>query len=257
MRLMGDVALVSGAGKGIGKAIAWALAECGVAVAVNALHEASARDACRELMEAGHRACAVPADVSDEAAVVEMVKRATGELGPIDILANNAAAPAEFVLFADATAEVQRGELVTLIGVFNCTRHVVRSMIERERGRIINISSLAARCRQPGRAIYCAANAGIEAFTRTLAAEVGQYGITVNTVSPGATESPRFRARSEEIRKAHRAMIPLDRFAEPEEIAQAVLFLASDQANYITGAAIDVDGGFSNFMPCKKNLPQP
>jgi len=248
---MGETALVTGAGKGIGKAIARALAGRGAAVAVNALHEESAQGACQELIEAGYKACAVPADVDDETAVREMVARAVGELGPIDILVNNAAAPAEFVPFADTTSEIQRQELVTLTGVLHCTRHVIGSMIERKCGRIINISSISGRRGQPGRAIYSAANAGIELFTKALAAEVGQYGITANSVCPGATESPRFRARSEEVRKEHRLMIALDRFAEPEEIAQAVLFLASDQANYVTGAVIDVDGGYGGNRPLK------
>ena len=119
----------------------------------------------------------------------------------------------------------------------------------------INISSISGRRGQPGRSIYSAANAGIETFTRALAAEVGQYGITVNAVSPGSTESPRFRARSEDVRADHRLMAALDRFAEPEEIAQAVLFLASDQANYITAAVIDVDGGFAGHKPFKANAP--
>ena len=251
MRLLGQVALVTGGGKGIGKAIGRLLAEHGCAVAVNALHETSATAACRELRDAGHRACAVPADVSDEAAAEEMVKRAAGELGPIDILVNNAAAPAEFVQFADTTSEIQRQEMVTLLGVFHCTRHVLPSMIERKRGRIINISSCAGRHGQPGRAVYSAANAGIDSFTRALCMEVGRYGITVNSVSPGATETPRFRARSEGVRQEHRRVIALNRFAEPEEVAQAVLFLASDQANYLSGAVIDVDGGFAGYVPLK------
>lgn len=251
MKLMGEVALVTGAGKGIGKAIAKMLAEHGCAVAVNALHEESAAGACKELTDAGYRACAIAADVSDEAAVGEMVKRAAGELGPIDILVNNAAAPAEFVRFVDTTGEIQRQEMVTLVGVFNCTRHVLRSMIDRKRGRIINISSGSGRHGQPGRAVYSAANAGIDTFTKALCMEVGQYGITVNSISPGAIESPRFQARSEEIREAHRRVIALDRFGEPEEIAQMVLFLAGDQAAYITGAVIDVDGGFAGHMPFK------
>ena len=251
MRLIGETALVTGAGKGIGKAIACALAEHGAAVAVNALHEESARNACEALTAAGHRACAVPADVGDEAAVREMVARAKRELGAIDILVNNAAAPAEFVRFADSTEEVQRLELVTLTGTLHCTRYILPDMIARGRGRIINISSVSGRYGQPGRAIYSAANAGIDAFTKALAAEVGVRGITVNAVCPGATESPRFKARSEEIREAHRRMVALDRFAEPEEIAQAVLFLASDQANYITASVIDVDGGLTGWHPFK------
>jgi len=248
MKLAGKTALVTGAGQGIGKAIARALAEHGAAVAVNALHEESAREACRELVEAGHEAMAVAADVADESAVQEMAARATGELGPIEILVNNAAAPAELVPFAVTTGEIQKQELVTLLGVFHCTRHVVGSMIERRHGRIINISSVAGRYGHPGRAVYSAANAGIDGFTRALAAEVGQYGVTVNSVCPGAVESPRFRARSKEVREAHRLAMCLNRFAEPEEIAEAVLFLASDQADYITATVMEVSGGFTGYQ---------
>lgn len=171
---------------------------------MNALHGESAHGACLELTDAGHKACAVAADVSDEGAVQEMVRRVAREMGPIDILVNNAAAPAKILPFAATTRETQSQELVTLLGVFHCTRHVLGSMIERKQGRIINISSVAGRHGQPGRAVYSAANAGIDVFTKALAAEIGQYGITVNSISPGATESPRFRARSEKVRNAHR-----------------------------------------------------
>lgn len=251
MKLVGKVALVTGAGKGIGKAIALLLAQNGAAIAINAYHQESASAACQELLEAGFRAMAVPADVGNQKAVNRMVDKVKAELGPIDILVNNAAAPAEFVLFEVSTPGVQHQELITFLGVLHCTRPVLPGMISRRRGRIINISSLAARHASPGRAIYSGANAGIEAFTKSLSCEVGRHGITVNCVSPGAVDSPRFKARSEEVRSAHRKAISLDRFGEPEEIAQAVLFLASDMSNYITGAVLDVDGGFCGHRPLK------
>ena len=251
IKLVGGTALVTGAGKGIGKAIARLLAENGAAVAINAYHQESASGSCQELIDAGYRSMAVPADVSDQEAVDRMVSEAQQQLGTIDILVNNAAPPAQFVAFEDTTQDIQHDELVTLLGVLNCTRRILPKMIQAKRGRIINISSIAGRYDMPGRAIYSAANAGIESFSRALALEVGQYGINVNCVSPGATESPRFKARSEEVRRKHRESISLDRFAEPEEVAQAVLFLASDVSNYVTGSVIDVDGGFTGYFPFK------
>ena len=251
MKLVGSVALVTGAGQGIGRAIALSLAGGGAAVAVNALHRESAQRTRDELAEQGHRAIAVPADVSDAAAVAEIVRVAANELGPIDILVNNAAAPADMKLFVESTLEDQNGELVTLIGTLHCTRHVAPGMIARRAGRIINISSIAGSHAMPTRAVYSAANAGIDAFTRAMAKELGPHGITVNGVSPGPIESPRFRARSEEVRAATRRAVAMDRFGEPEEVADAVFFLASDRANYINGTVIDVDGGFSGFPPEK------
>ena len=253
-KLAGKVALVTGAGKGIGKAIAALLARNGAAVAVNAYHHDSAAAVCRQLNDAGYRAVAVPADVSDQDAVDSMVTKAEEHLGPIDVLVNNAAAPAEYVPFDHTTLDIQHDELVTLLGVFHCTRRTLPRMVEARRGRIINISSIAGRYGMPGRAIYSASNAGIEAFSKALAHEVGQYGIYVNCVSPGTTESSRFKARPEEIRGKHRQAVSLDRFAEPDEIAHAVLFLAADTSNYVSGAVIDVDGGFTGFQPFKEDI---
>ena len=249
MKVVGKVALVTGAGQGIGHSIATALARAGVDVAVNALHPESARRTCEELSSAGARVLAVPADVSEPESVERMVRETAATLGPIDILVNNAAASAEPVPFADASLHEMGQELVTLLGTLYCTRYACPGMIHHQSGRIINISSIAGRHAMPTRAVYSAANAGIEAFTRTMAKELGTHGITVNAVSPGATETPRFRNRSEEVRQGIARGIGLHRFAQPADIADAVLFLASDRAGYINGAVIDVDGGFSGFPP--------
>ena len=251
MKLMGKIALVTGAGQGIGRAIAHTLAAAGANVAVNALHQETSEHTCAELAAKGFKAIAVPADVANDVAVARMVQTATEQLGPIDILVNNAAAPAAPKPLAESSLEDQNRELVTLLGTLNCTRHVCPGMVERRQGRIVNISSCGGRYAMPRRAVYCAANAGIDTFTRCMAKELGPYGITVNSVSPGAIESPRFRARSDELRREHLRMIALDRFGEPEEIADVVLFLVSDKANYITGAIIDVDGGFAGYPPLK------
>ena len=251
MKILGDVVLVTGAGQGIGRAVAHAFADLGLKVAVNALHEESSQRTCKELTDKGCKAVAVPADVGEDAAVQVMVKKAEEELGPIDILINNAAAPAEPSLFKDSTLETQNKELITLIGTLNCTRYVCTGMVDRNRGMIINISSLAGQFPMPTRAVYGSANAGIDMFTQTMAIELGLHGITVNAVSPGGIETPRFKARSKEIRAGMTRAVGLKRFGEPEEIADTVLFLASDKASYINGATIKVDGGFSGFQ-----LPQ-
>jgi len=249
MEIIGQVALVTGAGQGIGRAISFALAAKGARVAVNDVCEETAERTCRELIDEGFQAQAVAADVADDDSVREMVTQVIEGLGPIDILVNNAAAPAEPQAFAHSTPDTQQQELVTLLGTLNCSRHVCRGMIERGRGSIVNISSIAGRYSMPTRAVYAAANAGIESFTRSLGKELGRHGITVNAVSPGATESPRFRARSDEVRKGIARSIALGRFAEPEEIADAVVFLASDKARYLSGAVIEVAGGFGGFLP--------
>jgi 3-oxoacyl-[acyl-carrier protein] reductase len=251
MKLVGKVAFVTGAGQGIGRAIAHALAAAGADVAVNALHPETSERTCAELTARGFKAMAVPGDVADDVSVARMVQTTTARLGPIDILVNNAAAPGALKPLAENSPEDQSRELVTLVGTLNCTRHVCPGMIQRRRGRIVNISSCAGRYAMPLRAVYTAANAGIDAFTRAMAKELGPYGITVNSVSPGAIESPRFRERSEEVRREHRRVIALDRFGEPEEIAEVVLFLVSDQANYMSGAILDVDGGFAGYPPPK------
>lgn len=251
MSLAGKTALVTGAGKGIGFAIAKALAKEGVKVGVLTVHKESAAAAAKRIIEAGGQAVALTADVSNQELVDKATAKLVRQFGAVDILVNNAAAPAEFVPFEKTTLEVQHNELVTFTGTLNCSRAVISSMIERRQGRIINISSIGGRYGAPGRAIYCGANGGIDAFTLALAHEVGRYGITVNAISPGATESPRFKARSKEVRDAHQKMISIPRFGEPEDIANAVLFFAQESSSYVTAAILDVDGGFSGYEPSK------
>ena len=172
MKLAGKVALVSGAGKGIGFGIAAALAKEGIKVGVLTVHEESAAAAEKRIVEAGGEAIALTADVSNQALVDKTIAKLIEKFGPVDILVNNAAAPAEFVPFEKTTLDVQHNELVTFTGTLNCSRAVISSMIERRQGRIINISSVGARYGAPGRAIYCGANGGINAFTIALAHEV-------------------------------------------------------------------------------------
>jgi 3-oxoacyl-[acyl-carrier protein] reductase len=251
MSLVGKVALVTGAGKGIGEAIARALAAEKIKVGVNALHAETAAAVASEIAATGGEAIAIPGNVTEQDTVNTIVARLEQAFSPVDILINNAAAMAEMIPFEKTTIKEQEDELATLFGVFNCSRAVLPSMIEKRNGRIINISSVSGRYGMPGRAIYSAAKAGINIFTRALASEVGRYGITVNSISPGATLTPRFKSRSKEIHDAAGRMIAVPRFAEPEEIAHAVLFFLKDESSYITGAALDVDGGFGGYEPYK------
>jgi len=242
MKVVGKVALVTGAGQGIGHSIAHTLE-----VAVNALHDESAQRTCRELSEQGARAIAVPADVADADAVERMVRETAAALGPIDILVNNAAASAEPVPFADCSLEEMHRELVTLLGTLYCTRYACPGMIHHQSGRIINISSISGRHAHPGGLL--SGQCRDRGVYPDNGKELGAHGITVNAVSPGATEPPRFRSRTEEVREGAARSIAQHRFAEPVDIAHAVLFLASDQAGYINGAVLDVDGGVSGFPP--------
>jgi len=252
MTFVARVAMVTGAGRGIGAAIAKALAAEKIKVGVNALHLETAAIVTKEILDAGGEAISIPGNVAEPSAVNKMVANLVEAFGPVDILVNNAAAMAEIMPFKRTTIKEQEDELITLIGTFNCTRSVLSSMIERRNGRIINISSISGRYGEPGRAIYSAAKAGINMFTKALAYEVGQYGITVNSISPGATLTPRFKARSKETHDAARRSIAIPRFAEPEEVANAVLFLVKNEASYITGAILDIDGGHGGFEPYKK-----
>ena len=249
MKLAGEVALVTGSGRGIGNAIAELLARHGAKVAINDVNRESAEAACRTLADAGFSAIAVPGDVNDPEAVDQVVRQTLARFGRLDILVNNAAAPNEAIPFESSTLEIQGHELTTLMGVLHCTRSVLPTMIENRGGRIISITSISGRFGEPGRAIYSGAKAGIERFSQAVSAEVGRYGITVNCVRPGPTESARFKARTQEFREERRESVSLARFVEPEEVAQAVLFLAGDMANAVTGTVIDVDAGFGGFKP--------
>ena len=242
------VALVTGAGSGIGKAIAIGFAREGADVAVNDIHQSLAEDTCKELFSAGSQAMPVAADVGDNRMVEKMVAQVLERHGRIDILVNNAAAPAERILFKDTSEQDRDAEMVTLTGAYNCTRAVVKTMIAQRSGRIVNISSADGRIGAAGRAVYSAAKAGMDIFTKALAKELGSYAITVNSVSPACVESPRFRARSEALRDAFRKVIAVGRFGDPEEVADLVVFLASKKAGYITGAVFPIDGGLTDFL---------
>jgi NAD(P)-dependent dehydrogenase (short-subunit alcohol dehydrogenase family) len=251
--LSGKTAIVTGAGQGIGKAIARRLAEEGAAVLVNDLVAERAEAVASALRENNLAAIAFAADVSDEAGVQAMTDHALAEWDQIDILVNNAGYLRLSPIVEMPLEEWERVFAVDVRGVFLCCRAVLPSMIERRYGRIVTISSIAAYVTRPKEAHYCAAKAAALQFTRVLAYEVAQYGITANVVCPGVTATEmviQTTIKDPVVREEWRSSVPLGDFARLEDQAHAVLFLASDRAQHITGQVISVDGGQSlNWVP--------
>jgi 3-oxoacyl-[acyl-carrier protein] reductase len=240
--LAGKVAVVTGASRGIGKAIALALASEGANVAVNYASSSSAADTLvQEIQAIGSEAIAVPADVSKPEQVDSLIKTATDRWGHIDILVNNAGITKDTLLLRMKLEDWQAVIDLNLTGVFLCTRAVSKLMLKQKSGRIINIASVAGQMGNPGQANYSAAKAGVIGFTKTVAKELASRGITVNAVAPGfITTDMTAGLEAEGILN----YIPLGRYGTPEEIAGMVRFLAVDPAAaYITGQVFNVDGG--------------
>jgi len=243
--LEGKVALVTGAGRGIGKAIAERLAAEGAKVAVADIDPATATATAVDI---GRGAIAVTMDVTDAASVRDAVAETAKRLGPIDVLVNNAGWDKiePFVKSQEETWD--RVIAINLKGPIRCARAVLDSMIERRSGKIVSIGSDAGRVGSTGEAVYSAAKAGVIGFGRTLAREVARYGINVNVVCPGPTNTPLLQETiggNEKLMASLKQAIPLGRAGEPDDLAAAVAFLASDDAGFITGQTLSVSGGLS------------
>ncbi|HMN71485.1 MAG TPA: SDR family NAD(P)-dependent oxidoreductase [Rhodoblastus sp.] len=243
MILTGQTALVSGAARGIGRAIALRLARDGADVGLVDLNPAI-EETARLVRETGRRATAVQADIANADAVRDAVARIAQDVGAIDILVNNAGIVNNIATVEKMTDAAWENEIgVNLTGAFNLVRATVGPMAERGFGRIVNISSVAARgglARQVG---YSATKAGLLGLTHTVALEYARKGVTCNAVLPGMVETENVKAMPPEIREAAMAATPVRRFGEPEEIAALVAFLCGPEAGYITGAEIDISGG--------------
>jgi NAD(P)-dependent dehydrogenase (short-subunit alcohol dehydrogenase family) len=250
MEFRGKIALVTGAGQGIGKAIALGLVGEGADVVANDLNLDLAESTAREIRAAGSRAMAIQANVAMEGEVVSMVDRIVKEWGGIDILVNNAGIGRPMMVEDMDKAEWDRIIDVNLGGVFNCSRAVIPVLKTRGGGKIIHIASLAGKTMSyHGGADYTASKAAVLGFTRHLAFELGPYRINVNAVCPGVTLTPLVVAHSTaEMRESVRSRTPMKDLVKPEDIANAVIFLASERARMITGSTIDVDGGISLGM---------
>lgn len=241
-RLRQQVAIVTGASRGIGRAIALSLAAEGANVVVNyASSSSAAKEVVEEIEAAGGSAIAIPADVSDAAQVDTLVNAVVDKWKRIDVLVNNAGITRDTLLLRMKPEDWQAVIDLNLTGVFLCTRAVSKLMLKQRSGRIINIASVAGQMGNPGQANYSAAKAGAIGFTKTVAKELASRGIVVNAVAPGfITTDMTSNIDSEEILK----YIPLSRYGKPEEVAGMVRFLAADPAaGYITGQVFNVDGG--------------
>jgi 2-hydroxycyclohexanecarboxyl-CoA dehydrogenase len=243
--LTGRVAVVTGAGSGIGGAIALRLRAAGAKVAVLDLDETAAAKVSGAI---GSQALPVRCDVADSESVRTAVTKTERALGPVDILVNNAGwdKMEPFVQSSEETWD--RIIAINLKGVLNCVKAVLPGMSERSSGRIVSISSDAARVGSSGEAVYAAAKAGIIAFSKTIAREVARQQINVNVVCPGPTNTPLFQelaGTNDRLADALKRAIPFGRLAEPDEIAAAVLFLVSDDARFITGQTLSVSGGLT------------
>jgi 3-oxoacyl-[acyl-carrier protein] reductase len=242
--LNGKVALVTGASRGIGRAIAIELAQKGANVAVNfAGSEGKANEVVDEIKSLGKEAIAVKADVSNGESVTEMIKAVIGTFGSLDILVNNAGITRDNLLMRMKEEEWDAVINTNLKGVFHCTKAVTRQMMKQRNGRIINIASIVGVTGNPGQANYVAAKAGVIGLTKTTAKELATRNINVNVIAPGFITTDMTDELPEEVKNEMLKQIPLARFGEPHDIAKLVSFLASEDSKYITGQTIHVDGG--------------
>ena len=246
MDLTGKVAIVTGSGRGIGKAIAVKLAEAGATIVINDVGDnAPADQTVAEIKNLNRQAMAVMADVSSSADVARLVDTTTTTYGKVDILVNNAGITRDQLTMRMTDEDWDKVITINLKSVFLCTRAVLRPMLKQRSGRIISISSIVGIIGNVGQANYASAKAGIIGFTKTIAKEVASRGITANAVAPGFIDTPMTQALPEERRLALMNSIPLGYLGTPRDVAETVAFLASEEARYITGQVITVDGGIS------------
>lgn len=244
MGLTGKTAVVTGGSRGIGRAICIELAKQGANVVVNySGSEDKAKQVVSQIEELGAKAIAIQANVADSAAVDTMMKQAIEVFGTLDILVNNAGITRDNLLMRMKEQEWDDVVDTNLKGVFLCTKAVTRQMMKQRAGRIINISSIVGVAGNPGQANYVAAKAGVIGLTKTCAQELASRNILVNAIAPGFITTEMTDSLPEELKEAMLKQIPLAKLGQPEDVAKAVVFFASDYANYITGQTLHIDGG--------------
>jgi 3-oxoacyl-(acyl-carrier-protein) reductase len=244
MQLTGRTALVTGGSRGIGRAIALALAQEGADVAVNYVSsEPAAKQVVERIHKIGCKAILAQADVADYPDTYRMAQNVLKEFGHLDILINNAGINSDKTFVKMDHASWRKVLSINLDGVFNCTKVFIDQMINQNYGRIVNITSVIGQIGNFGQANYAASKAGVAAMTKSLAKELASKGVTINAVAPGFTETEMIDAIPEKVRNKLLEQIPMRRFGKSEEVARACVYLCSSDGDYITGAELSINGG--------------
>lgn len=243
MTLTGRVALVTGASQGIGRACCLKLAEAGASIALCARNQEKLKEVADEITQAGGTAMSFSADVAEEEQIKAAVKAALSHFGKIDILVNNAGITRDQLLLRMKRADWDAVLNTNLTSAYTCTQQVLSSMLKQRWGRIINIASVFGQIGQAGQANYSSSKAGLIGLTMAIAREVASRNITANAVAPGFIDTAMTSVLSEDFRQNALKVIPLGRIGTPDDVANAVKFLASEEASYITGHVLNVNGG--------------
>ena len=243
MNLSARVAIVTGSGQGIGREIALTLAEHGASVVISDINAASANEVAAEIVARNAKSIAITADVTVQEEVASLVDQTVSAFGQIDILVNNAGIARDTLLMRMSSTDWDQVLATNLKGAFLCTQAVMRHMMKQRWGRIINIASVVGLIGNSGQANYAAAKAGLMGLTKTTAREVAARGVTANAIAPGFIDTEMTRKLSDNAKQEFLRQIPLGYAGLPKDVANAVVFLASEQAGYITGHVLNVDGG--------------
>src|SRR5712692_2784836 len=244
MKLKGRTALVTGGSRGIGRAVALALAEEGADVAVNYVSsEAAAGNVAQNITKMGRQAILAQADVADYPDTYRMAQEVLAEFGHLDILVNNAGINSDKTFVKMDHASWRKVLAINLDGVFNCTKVFIDQMLQRSYGRVVNVTSVIGQIGNFGQANYAASKAGVAAFTKSLAKELAGKGVTVNAVAPGFIETEMVSGIPEKVRSRLLEQIPLRRFGTAEEVGRAVVYIVSSDGDYITGTELSINGG--------------